>query len=101
MSVKATVAETAFLFSNAQVWTALSIWRKLLMQAFFCDCVRARTKLGIAIAARRAMMATTIIISTSVKPDAREVLFFILAFVFLFRGVNSQQAGYDDNDLVH
>jgi hypothetical protein len=31
----------------------------------------------------------------------REALFFILAFVFLFRGVNSQQAGYYDYDLVH
>src|ERR1035437_5466169 len=66
------------------------------MQAFFCDCVRARTKLGIAIAARRPMMATTIMISTSVKPDLREVLFFILAYVFMSRGVNSQQAGYYD-----
>src|ERR1039457_1821251 len=96
MSVNPTVAEVLFLVSNAQVWTALSIWRRLLMQAFFCDCVRARTKLGIAIAARRPMMATTIIISTNVKPDVREVLFFILAFVFLFRGVNAQQAGYYD-----
>jgi hypothetical protein len=44
-------------------------------------------------------MATTIMISTSVKPDLREVLFFILAFVFLFRGVNLQQAGYYDYGL--
>ncbi len=29
-------------------------------------------------------MATTIIISTNVKPDLREVLIFILCFVFLF-----------------
>ena len=29
-------------------------------------------------------MATTIMISTSVKPDLRDVLFFILTFVFLF-----------------
>jgi hypothetical protein len=51
-------------------------------------------KLGIAIAARRPMMATTIMISTSVKPDLRDVLFFILAFYLsVLRGVNSQRAG--------
>src|SRR5271167_4504772 len=54
------------------------------MQAFFCDCVRARTKLGMAIAARRPMMATTIMISTRVKPALREVLFFILAIYLSF-----------------
>src|ERR1017187_1203987 len=96
MAAKETAAVEACLLSNAQVWTAPSIWRRLLMQAFFWDCVRARTKLGIAIAARRPMMATTIMISTRVKPALREVLFFILAYVFLSRGVNSQQAGYYD-----
>ena len=53
------------------------------MQAFVCEVVRAFTKLGIAMAARRPMMATTIMISTRVKPDLREVL-FALAFAFLF-----------------
>src|ERR1035438_1268890 len=94
MSVKATVAEVAFLFSNAQVWTALSIWRRLLMQAFFCDCVRARTKLGIAIAASKPMMATTIMISTSVNPDLFDVLFFILALSFCCCGVNEATSGF-------
>jgi hypothetical protein len=32
-------------------------------------------------------------ISTSVKPDLREVLTFILTITFLCRGVNKQQAG--------
>src|ERR1039457_2179850 len=101
MSVNPTVAEVLFLVSNAQVWTALSIWRRLLMQAFFCDCVRARTKLGIAIAASKPMMATTIMISTSVNPDLFDVLFFILALSFCFGGVNLQQAGYIMTVFVH
>ena len=40
--------------------------------------VRACTKLGIAIVASRPMMATTIMISTSVNPLLRELMFFIL-----------------------
>src|ERR1035441_4775934 len=93
MSVNPTVAEVLFLVSNAQVWTALSIWRRLLMQAFFCDCVRARTKLGIAIAASKPMMATTIMISTSVNPCLFDVLFFILTLSFCFCGVNNATSG--------
>src|SRR2546429_8231681 len=54
------------------------------MQAFICDWVRARTKLGIAIAARRPIMATTIMISTSVKPDFLDVLIVILTLPFCF-----------------
>src|SRR5882672_10900427 len=48
------------------------------MQAFICEVVRALMKLGMAIAANRPIMATTIMISTNVKPDLREVLMFIL-----------------------
>src|SRR5580704_6879793 len=40
----------------------------LLIQALAWEVARAFTKLGIAIAARRPIMATTIMISTSVKP---------------------------------
>ena len=47
------------------------------MQVVFCDCVRAWTELGMAIAASRPIMPTTIMISIRVKPDLREVLFFI------------------------
>src|SRR5581483_5632311 len=47
------------------------------MQAFICEVVRARTKLGIAMAASRPMMATTIMISTSVNPD------FLIRFNFI------------------
>jgi len=43
-------------------------------------------KLGIAIAANRPIMATTIMISTNVKPALRDVLVvFIAAFRFLRR----------------
>src|SRR2546425_3989947 len=63
---------------------APSTWRRLLMQAFCCEVVRALTKLGIAIAANRPMMATTIMISTRVKPDFLDVLLFILTFYLSF-----------------
>ena len=56
---------------------APSICRKLLMQAFICAVVRAFTKLGIAIEANMPIMATTIMISTSVKPPWRAVFVFI------------------------
>src|ERR1043165_6454395 len=78
MSVSATLAPGAFLFSSAHCSFAPSSWRRLLMQAFFCAVVRARTKFGIAIAARRPMMATTIMISTSVKPLLRAGVYFMV-----------------------
>ena len=49
------------------------------MQPLACEVARAFTKFGIAMAAKRPMMATTIMISTSVKPALR--MFFI---VFIF-----------------
>ena len=59
------------------------------MQALFWLAVRAFTKLGIAMAASNPMMATTIMISTSVKPDFRLFLIFICNyFPFFFCGVN-------------
>src|ERR1043166_1375842 len=64
------------------------------MQALACEVVRALTKLGIAMAARRPMMATTIMISTSVKPALFEVLIFIpfVVITFLFiRGERSDK----------
>src|SRR6266446_363930 len=59
------------------------------MQAFCCEVVRARTKLGIAMAANRPMMATTIMISTRVKPDLLDVLIFIFCSLLSIRGVNA------------
>ena len=61
-------ADDAWCVSSAHCCFAESIWRRLLMQAFCCEVARALTKFGIAIAASKPMMATTIMISTSVKP---------------------------------
>src|SRR5215208_832480 len=72
---------------------APSIWRRLLMQALVCEVVRALTKLGIAMAANKPMMATTIMISTRVKPDLREVFTFMLTYLSVLRGVNKAAGG--------
>src|SRR5438874_8670309 len=86
MSEKATVALGSFFCSSAHCWIAPSICRRLLMQAFICEVVRALIKLGIAMAANSPMIATTIMISTNVKPELRELLiFFILYFSFCSR----------------
>jgi len=61
-----------------------SIRRKLLIQAFCCEVVRAFTKLGIAIAANKPIMATTIMISTKVKPRVFAGVLFIFSFCFFF-----------------
>ena len=74
MSVAVGVAEVCWPLSKAHCCFAASMMRRLLMQALVWDVCRARTKLGIAIAASKPMMATTIMISTSVKPDLRFVL---------------------------
>ena len=52
------------------------------MHAFVCDFVRAFTNDGIAIAANRPIIATTIMISTSVKPDF--LLFCMTALLIAF-----------------
>src|ERR1019366_10703979 len=49
-SARVGVSVSVFLFSRAHWALAPSIWRRLLMQAFFCAVVRALTKLGIAMA---------------------------------------------------
>src|SRR6185436_20430595 len=52
-------------------------------------------KLGIAMAASNPMIATTIMISTSVKPPPRRSFVCIL-LPFLIRGVNLTEGGYYD-----
>src|SRR5215471_7110514 len=52
------------------------------MQPFICDPLRALAKFGIAMAAKRPIIATTIIISTSVKPAFLEGLIFIPLLTF-------------------
>src|SRR5439155_14593932 len=86
---------------DAHCCAAPSIWRRLLMQAFTCEVVRALMKLGIAIAARRPMMATTIIISTNVKPDLREVLMFILYLSLYLRRERSNRRVSISSTSVH
>src|SRR5882762_11682044 len=80
-------------FSSAQVCLAPSIWRRLLMQPVACAVLRAFTKLGIAIAANRPIMATTIMISTSVNPPLRDVLLFITNLSVFGCGVNEATGG--------
>src|SRR5947199_3463498 len=84
-----------FLVSNAHCSLAPSIWRRLLMHALVWAVVRAFTKFGIAMAASNPMIATTIMISTSVKPAVLCVLICIANLsVYLFeRGVNNANGG--------
>src|SRR5258708_2263375 len=103
MSELTTVALLCCLASRAHSWAAPSIWRRLLMHALACEVVRALMKLGIAIAASKPMMATTIMISTSLKPDLRIVLTFILVFLpfFLSRRERSHRRVMYNYDSVH
>src|SRR6201992_3086779 len=59
-------------FSSAYCVLASSSMRQGSWGEVGCERLRARRKLGTAMAARRAMIATTIMISTSVKPDRRD-----------------------------
>src|SRR5947208_11339999 len=79
-SESAGVSVTTFFCSSAQVALAPSICLRLAMQAFFWLAVRAFTKLGMAMAARRPMIATTIMISTNVKAL---VFWTLLVFISL------------------
>src|SRR5476649_2384822 len=87
--------------SKANWLAAASIWRRLLMQAFCCEVARAFTKFGIAMAAKRPMMATTIMISTSVKPALRMFFIVFIVFAFFLCGVNIATSGLYDFSFVH
>ena len=63
------------------------------MQAFIWEVVRALTKFGIAMAANRPMIATTIMISTSVKPNLRLFFFCICYLSDCCYGVNRARGG--------
>src|SRR5947207_9191942 len=73
--------------SRAQVFLAPSICLRLAMQAVLALVSRALTKFGIATAANRAIMATTTMISTRVKPVFRQ-LFLLILLIFHVGGVN-------------
>src|SRR5580658_9281465 len=100
-SLLLTVAPDCWPVSNAHSFTAAVICRMLLMQAFCWEVARAFTKLGIAMAASNPMMATTIIISTRVKPALRDCFMFFILFLFcLSCGGTLLQAGYNDYKFV-
>src|ERR1700684_4015620 len=71
------------LFSMAYWSVALSIMRRSSRMRVACERLRARRKLGTAIAARSAMIATTIMICTSVKPPRRVCNFCIIWMIAL------------------
>src|SRR5476651_830414 len=75
MSVQLAPAPVVLLVSIAYWSIAESIIRRSSRMRVACERLRARRKFGTAMAARRAMIATTIMISTSVKP-----LFLLLSF---------------------
>src|ERR1700760_3522973 len=93
MLLSAGVEVAEALFSKAHSCFAPSIWRRLLMQALACAVVRACTKLGIAIAAKRPMMATTIMISIRVKPFLLEELIFIRLLCSFFARCERSKGG--------
>src|SRR5882672_7789853 len=96
------MAEPVFLpFSSANWLAAASIWRRLLMQALACEVARAFTKFGIAIAANRPMMATTIMISTRVKPAFRWVLFVFIMLSAFLGGMDNATGGLRYCMFVH
>src|SRR5580658_1550593 len=80
--------------SRANSLAAASIWRRLLMQALACEVARAFTKFGIAMAASKPMMATTIIISTNVKPALRMFLYVFIFFCLVTEADSTPNSGY-------
>src|SRR5206468_7141711 len=72
------------LVSIAYWSTAASIIRRSLRIRLAWERLRARRNPGTAIAAKSAMIATTIIISTRVKPPRRLLSLFNIANCFLF-----------------
>src|SRR5215212_12013181 len=72
-----------FLLVSIAYWsTAESIRRRSLIMRLACERLRARRNPGTAIAASRAMIATTIMISTRVKPPRRLLNLFNMLFAF-------------------
>src|ERR1700752_5006865 len=81
--------ETPF---SRKYWSAAAAsWRALLRTALSCEEVRTFWKAGIAIAARRPMMTTTIMISTRGKP---------LEVLRLFMGISDTLMMYDNRSGV-
>src|SRR5882672_1451849 len=71
--------ETPF---SRKYWSAAAdSWRALFNTALSCEDWRTFWNAGMAIAARRPMMTTTIMISTSVKPLVERVFILFLGYV--------------------
>src|SRR6476619_1597884 len=77
-----TVVPVNLLYSIAYWSTAESIKRRSLMMRLAWERLRARRNPGTAIAANRAIIATTIMISTRVKPPRRLLNLFNMLFAF-------------------
>src|SRR5437667_8879925 len=91
-----TASPVPFLFSSAHWSFAPSMMRRLLKIELSWAFSRALTKFGIAIAANNPMMATTIMISTRVKPAVLFVLICMTnlsVMLFQTRGVNNAKGG--------
>src|SRR6266700_849340 len=89
-SASAGESDAVLCASRAQVALAPSICLRLAMHALFWLAVRALTKLGMAMAANKAMMATTIMISTRVNPEVLTDLtdWIFISISFAHAGVN-------------
>src|SRR5678815_1693828 len=80
-----TTVPVVLLFSIAYWSTAESIKRRSLITRLAWERLRARRNPGTAIAANKAMIATTIMISTRVKPPRFLFsLFNIFGFLYLY-----------------
>src|SRR5204863_8272734 len=87
------IADALFLFKRPARLGSIHLLR-LAMQAFFWLAVLALTKLGMAMAASSPMIATTIMISTRVKPRFRRDKESI--FIFLLSSRREQSEGILD-----
>src|SRR5256885_12795710 len=76
-------ASPLFVLVSIAYWsTAESIKRRSLIMRLAWERLRARRNPGTAIAASKAMIATTIMISTRVKPPRRLLSLFNMLFAF-------------------
>src|SRR5437660_12589630 len=84
-----TVAPVALVVSIAYWSTAASIKRRSFRIRLACARLRARRNPGTAIAANSAMIATTIMISTRVKPPRRLLILFNMLLLFPLFGLTA------------
>src|SRR5258708_25952334 len=73
-------------FSRKNWSEAADSWRALLSTALSCEDWRTFWNAGMAIAAKRPMMTTTIMISTRVKPLVERVFIFCIGLLLTAHG---------------